>query len=163
VIAVYCGKATESGLSAEWTGLIGVIAGALIGLLGNFLLQRYVLQKTQQLELGKIRSAFISQNVLADILKFLDSEAKYHQQLRVCAAPPMLAAWGAHREELSKIDAMIKMFEDATINDDFWSLLRQKDKFEEIIIHQLPQDKQKILNESVLLVTKIKKKLLASI
>lgn len=163
MIAVYCGKATEGWLSAEWAGVFGVVAGALIGFGGNFLLQRYVLKKTQELELGKIRSAFISQNVLVDILKFLDSEVEYLQKLKSCSAPPMQAAWAVHREEISKIDAMVKMFEDATISDDFWCLLRKKDKFEEIIIHQLPEDKQKILNESIALVTQIKKKLLASI
>jgi hypothetical protein len=163
VIAVYCGKAVESWLAPEWVGLVGVITGGFLAFLGNFLTQRFVLKRTAEIENQKIRASIIGPQVLVEIYSFLDNEAKYLQDLRLCDSSKIPEGIAGHRLELSKIRSLIQMLSSTKIDKDFSELIAVKDELEAIIVHNDNADKQVILDRGVKLIADIKAELIVEI
>lgn len=164
MIAVYCGKAVESWLAPEWVGLVGVITGGFLAFLGNFLIQRFILKRTAEIENQKIRASIICPQVLVEIYSFLDNEAKFLQDLSQCYIPTTLKdIGGGHRLELSKIISLIKIFRSSRIEKYFNDLIVVKDEFVKIIIHDDNANRQDILDRGVKLVADIKAELIDEI
>ena len=132
MISVYCEKMSQSGLSSSVTGLIGIGIGAFIGLCTAYLTQRWQHKNALSLEQNRSRIKLFTDFALADLLKFLDLEMDYIQRLyaRMYGLERLGEDYdGNHRFELAKYKAIITMFNDKKLNDDFEKLLKFRDDF----------------------------------
>lgn len=163
MIAVYCGKAVESWISAEWAGLIGVVAGAAIAFIGNYIVQSRVLSRTAEIENQKIRASIIGQQILVDVYSFLDKEARYLQELRLNVGSSIPSGIADHRMELSKIRSLVQMLRSSEIEAKFTKLIQVKNEFEEAIVHQDNVDLQAILDKGIQLIADIKSALISEV
>ncbi|EMC1043129.1 hypothetical protein ACMD47_001824 [Serratia marcescens] len=163
MIAVYCGKAAESWISAEGAGLIGVVAGASIAFIGNYIVQNRVLKRTAEIENQKIRASTLGQQVLGEVYNFLDQEAKFLQDLRLWQGSGAPNGISGHRLELAKIHSLIKMFGSKKLESQFNSLLPIKNDLEADIVHSGSANRQAILDKGVELIADIKATLMSEI
>lgn len=159
MIAVYCGKATESWLSAEWVGLAGVIAGAIIGFGGNFLLQRYVANRSAQNESVKRKSEFAVKFLMQEIISFLDSEILYLQALSISNENKHDSK---HRCNLASVKASVNIIGGQDLLDKFEVLLSFRTVMENINsahaenVKNISGDKYKELKKAIECVSEIK-------
>jgi hypothetical protein len=165
LIAVYCGKATESWLSAEWIGLAGVITGAIIGFGGNFWLQRYVANRATQSENVKRKSDFAVKFLMQDIISFLDSEILYLQALSVSNKNKPDGVNGEYRWNVASVKTSMGIIGGQDLLNKFNVLLNFKTAMEDINsahaenVKNIEGDKFKELEEAIKCVSEIKSSL----
>ncbi|CBK85973.1 hypothetical protein ENC_24470 [Enterobacter hormaechei] len=168
MLTVYCEKMTNTGLSAPIIGLIGIAIGAILGLATSYFTQRWQHKNAMQLEKQKTEVKLFTDHVLADLLKYIDTETDYIQRIYAIGNGVSVSSndlFGTHRLELAKYNALLGVFKDDNLIKDFKKLLTYRDRLHEFPLKndmgEVVTDSTIVLDEAVELASNIKANLFA--
>lgn len=168
MLTVYCEKMTNTGLSALIIGLIGIAIGAILGLATSYFTQRWQHKNALQLENQKTEVKLFTDHVLADLLKYIDTETDYIQRIYAIGNGVSVSnndLFGNHRLELAKYNALLGVFKDDVLIGDFKKLLTYRDRLQEFPLKnnmgEVVTDSTIVLDEAIELASNIKANLFA--
>ncbi|WP_336660094.1 hypothetical protein [Enterobacter asburiae] len=132
MFSVYCEKMNQAGLDPAWIGVIGVAFGALIGFISSYYAQKWQHRNTLEIERKKTRAQLYANFTLRDVFKFIDLEVDYIQQLyykEMIGEFTDIKNNGSHNNNLVKHRAMVRMFDDPILLQNFERFLNIRTEF----------------------------------